>query len=273
MKKLYKYKSVIICILVFAIIGMTEPKKVFADSDGDTCEVGIAVVGNYSYWDDLDNLNAPTDIGDSIYNAFKSGKAKNWKIGFQSYDHMVDIDTFKAKSLGGSDHKWADDVDLLFYSGHGLKPRYHGATDYSFALCYNKGKHRAKQGEMRLGNRDLEWLVTFTCNFCKGSNDEIGRMASGVHSICGFSTGVYLTSNMGEVMCSKLKSGVSVKEAFFATAHETQPWRDQWKDRTACVFTTKSCADDRIWGYGKVAKDPVPYAKNSSGYVKYSYDY
>lgn len=273
MKKICKYKNIIICILVFAIIGMTEPKKVLADSDGDTCEVGIAVVGNYSYWDDLNNLNAPTDIGDSIYSAFKSGKAKNWGIGFQSYNHMVDVNMFKAKSLGGSDHRFADNVDLLFYSGHGLKPGYHGAIDYSFALCYDRGEHRAKQGDMRLGNRDLEWLVTFTCNFCKGSNDEIGRMASGVHSICGFSTGVVLTSNMGQVMCSKLKSGVSVKEAFFATAHETQPWKDQWSNRTACVFTTNSCADDRIWGYGTVAKDPVSYAKKPSSYVKYSYDY
>lgn len=273
MKKLYKYKSIMVYILVFVMIGFQKPEKIFADSDGDSCEVGIAVVGNYSYWDDLSNLDAPTNIGDSIYDAFKSGKAKDWKIGFRSYNQEVDINLFKAKSLGGSDNKFADNVDLLFYSGHGLKPGYHGATDYSFALCYHQGKHRAKQGEMYLGNKDLEWLVTFTCNFCKGSNSEIGRMAKGLHSICGFSTGVVLTSNMGEVMCSKLKSGVSVKEAFFATAHETQPWKDQWSNRTACVFTTSSCANDRIWGYGKVAKDPVPYTKNSSGYVKYSYDY
>ncbi len=240
-----------------------------ADSDGKKCEVGITAVGNYSYWDDLENLNAPTKIGDSIYSAFKSGNAKEWSIGFRSYDHSVIVNKFKAKSLGGNDSDWSDDVDLLFYSGHGLKPGNHGATDYSFALCYDKKKHRAKQSEMYLGNKDLEWLVTFTCNFCNGSMNQIGHMAKGLHAICGYSTRSILTSDMGEVMARKLKKGISVKEAFFATAKETQPWYSYGK--TACVFTTKKCANDCIWGYGKVADDPKPYSTKPSNYVLYSY--
>lgn len=243
-----------------------------ADSDGNICQVGVVGVGHYSYWDDLSNLNAPTKIGESICNAFKNGKAKKWGIGFRLYDEKADIDTFKAKSLGGDDSRWADDVDLLFYSGHGLKPGKHGATDYSFALNYDKGKHRAKQSQMYLGNKDLEWFVTFTCNFCNGSMKQIGHMAKGLHAVCGFSTSVILTSDMGKVMAGKLKKGISVKEAFFATAKETQPWKD-FSKRTACVFTTRSCANDRIWGYGNVAADPQPYSSKPSLYVMYSYNF
>ncbi len=264
----------ILCIffaLSLVMLNMENSKIALADTDGNSCDVGIAVVGNYSYWNDLKNLNASTQIGDSIYKAFKPGSAKKWKIGFRSYDAMVDVNTFKGKSLGGSDHLYADNVDLLIYAGHGLTPGAHGANDYSLALCYNKKKYRAKQSEMYLGNKDLEWFITFTCNFCKGSMSQLGHMAKGLHALCGFSTGVILTSDMGTVLSAKLKKGVSVKEAFFATAKETQPWRDKGNPRIANVFTTKSCANDRIWGYGNVASDPKPYSSDPTKYVKYAY--
>lgn len=266
-------KKILCVVFVLSMITscIYNSKVALADSDGNTCEVGIAVVGNYSYWDDLDNLQAPTKIGNSIYNSFKSGNAKKWNIGFQSYDAMLKVECFKGKSLGGSDHLFADDVDLLFYAGHGLTPGSHGADDYSLALSYDKKKHRANQSDMFLGNKDLEWFITFTCNFCKGSMSQLGHMAKGLHALCGFSTGVCLTSDMGSVISEKLKKGVSVKEAFFATAKETQPWKDKLNSRKACVFTTKDCADDRIWGYGSVASDPKAYSANSSGYVKYTY--
>lgn len=257
------------CALVF---GLSNSQIILADTDGNTCEVGIAMVGNYSYYNKLDNLSAPTRIGDSIYKAFKPGNAKNWKVGFRHYDNGLTVGDFKGKSLGGSDHLYADNVDLLFYAGHGLLPNTYGANDYSLALCYDKKPHRARQKDMFLGNKDLEWFVTFTCNFCKASMKELGSMAKGLHALCGYSTGVYLTSDMGAVMTAKLKRGVSVKEAFFATAKETQTWKSKLKSRQACVFTTKKCANDRIWGYGSVASDPKDYNKDPSGYVKYCYN-
>lgn len=183
------------------------------------------------------------------------------------------VNIFKAKSLGGNDYQYADDVDLLFYAGHSLKPKYHGATDYSFALDYNKSKKYAKQSEMYLGNRDLEWLVTFSCNFCKGGLKSVGHLAKGIHSVCGYSTGVILVPTMGKTMVAKLKKGVTVKEAFFATANETQPWNDEVNTRIASVFTAKSCANDCIWGYGKVASDPKSYSVDPSLYVMYQYNY
>ena len=73
-------------------------------------------------------------------------------------------------------------------------------------------------------------------------------------------------------MCNKLKKGISVKEAFFATAQETQPWYDGYVTRRAAnVFTTKNCENDRIWGYGSVANDPKPYSEDSSKYINCKY--
>lgn len=271
MVKILRRKSLIALVLtVITLVSSSNVAK--ADSDGNTCEVGILVVGDYSDWNDLSDLGSPIQIKKDIKAAFKKGKAKSWSVAFAKENSDVKIKMFKAKSLGGEDHKYADDVDLLFWSGHGLKPNCHGATDYSLALDYSKSKKYAKQSEMYLGNRDLEWFVTFTCNFLKGGVQTVGHMAKGIHSICGYQTGVILVSNMGSTMSSKLKKGITVKEAFFATADETQPWSD-FSSRTAAVFTTKSCASDCIWGYGSQASDPKPYSEDSSGYVIYQYNY
>ncbi|MBU5477662.1 hypothetical protein KQI69_00410 [Eubacterium sp. MSJ-13] len=261
-------------ILVFAcLIVLSGPAYVSADSDGNTCSVGIATVGKYTDWDDLDDLEAPSSIANDIYENFKSGQAKKWSVGFLLTNTGVFENVFKGKSLNGQDDLYADNVDLLFYSGHGLKPNKHGAGNYySFALDYKKGKHYAKQTEMYLGNKDLEWFVTFTCNFLNGGLSSVGHMAKGVHSICGYTTTTLLVSNMGSVMCNKLKKGISVKEAFFATADETQPWSD-FHNRQAAVFTTKDCAADRIWGYGSQAEDPKPYSDAPKDYVMYYYRY
>lgn len=201
-----------------------------------------------------------------------SNNNKKWTVKYKYLNNTVWETDFKGASLGGKDDKYADNVDLLIYSGHGLKPGGHGSSDYAFAL---NGKHNskyAKQPEMYLGNRDLEWLVTFTCNFLESKNlNTIGHMAKGIHAICGFETTVILTPDMGSVFAKKLKKGYSVKEAFFATAKETRIWYKS--GGTAGVFTTKNNADDRIWGYGVTASDPQSYSKNKSGYVLYSYKY
>ena len=134
-----------------------------------------------------------------------------------------------------------------------------------------KGTYRCKIAATVICNGKTE-KVSKTSGSVKASMKELGSMAKGLHALCGYSTGVYLTSDMGAVMTAKLKRGVSVKEAFFATAKETQTWKSKLKSRQACVFTTKKCANDRIWGYGSVASDPKDYNKDPSGYVKYCYN-
>ncbi|SFR29847.1 hypothetical protein SAMN04488564_12236 [Lentzea waywayandensis] len=56
----------------------------------------------------------------------------------------------------GSDQIYADDVDIVFFSGHGMR---FGA---SFGVkTLDDGVARASN--MRLGNKDLEWLVADGC--------------------------------------------------------------------------------------------------------------
>lgn len=257
---------IISCLLIMVGI-IANPNFASADRDGNECSVGIETVGNYSAWSDLNDLSSPADIGNDIEKAFK--KAKAWKIGYVRKNNGVGVSNFKGASLGGNDGDYADNVDLLFYSGHSLKPKKHGASDYSFALNTYGKKHYAKQGEMRLGNKDLEWFVTFSCNFLNGDMKKVGRLAKGLHAVCGFKTDMTLTKDAGSVFCNKLKAGISVKEAYFAYAKATQAKRNK---NVAAVFTTKKCASDRIWGYGSVAKDPKSYSEDPSSYVMYYYN-
>lgn len=267
-------KKLVTCVLICIVI-YNLSICVYADTDGDLVEVGIECIGDYSEWDDLDDLSSPIYIANDIYSAFRAGNAKGWRIQYMNLNNMVRETDFKGKSLGGYDHFYADDVDLLFYSGHGLSPNAtfsHGAKVNSLAMNNQKNSYYAKQNQMYLGNQDLEWFVTFTCNFLNASMDEIGSMAKGVHCICGMETGVYLYPTQGKIMSDKLKRGISVKEAYFATLEETAIF-DWGQKQTAAVFTTRSCANDRIWGYGTQGADPESYSNNKSIYIKYRYTY
>lgn len=275
MRKMKKAVNVCFWYIVFSYCILSNLCVAKADSDGDDCEIGIAAVGDYSDWNDLNDLSSPIQINKDITEAFSNKKAKKWKIGFRRINTALTKDVFVAVSLGGKDNQYADNVDLMIYSGHGLLPNKHGSDDYAFALDYDGKKQYAKQGQMYLGNKDLEWLVTFTCNLCNGGLKKVGRLAKGIHAVCGYSTRVLLVPTMGKTFAGKLKNGVSVKEAFLSTAKETQPWKDSvtHPERTAAVFTTKSCANDCIWGYGSVASDPKAYSKDSSQYIMYTYKY
>lgn len=262
----------ILALVIIISMSCSFTNEVKADNDAGAKEIGIACVGDYSSWNgELNNLNSPIDIANDFAEEFANNE-KNWKVKFKHLNNLVWETDFKGKILGGEDHIYADNVDILIYSGHGVKPNKYGSSDYAFALNTKKSSKYANQSQMYFGDRDLEWLVTFTCNFLASKDlDTIGHMAKGVHAICGFETTVILTTDMGKVFAKKLKKGYSVKESFFATAEETRIWYKS--GGTAGVFTTKNNANDCLWGYGKVSSDPARYSSDSSGYILYSYTY
>ena len=270
-------RTICFCLLLSLFL-YGNSRQALAGPDGDDRSIGIEVVGNYSNWDDLNDLNSPIDIANGVIEEFKN-EPKKWKVSYTYRNNAVWEKDFKGVSIGGRDNLYADNVDLLIYAGHGVKPKKHGATDYSFALNTKKDTKYAKQSEMYLGNGDLEWLVTFTCNFLESKDlDTIGHMAKGLHAVCGFETTIILTPDMGKTFAAKLKKGKSVKDAFYETVRETRTIQDKiecainGQQRTVGVFTTKKNAEDRIWGYGNTESDPKSYTKNKSGYILYSYD-
>lgn len=236
------------------------------DTDDGKLEIGIEAIKTY-------NLGAPItkDIksAENIYNDLVSGWGNNVKI--KHYNKAVKEVNFKGKSLGGNDSNNADSVDLLFFVGHGVKPNSYGSDDNSLIMNTKSDKYYAELGEMRLGNTDLEWFITITCNFLNTSLSKIGRAAYGVHAICGFQTQCLVTANAGKILTDKLQAGYSVKESFFSYAAKTQAAASDV--HRAAVFTNTYCANESIWEYGStMGGDPKPYNTDSSKYILYYYD-
>lgn len=245
-------------------------QTVYANDDGDSVEVGITTIQTYSGTGSpiSSNLSATKSIADSLYNEFKSGSAKGWSVRYNHKNTDVLEKDFRSKNYGGNDYIYADNVDLLFYAGHGVRPGYYGSSNYAFVLSTKTDSYYAELGKMELGDKDLEWLVTFTCNFLYGSLDTIGRAAKDIHAICGFRTDMAITSDAGKIFAQACKQGISVKEAYFRYGKNTQPG---YLKNTVAVFTYTNTADDRLWGYGTVGPDPIVYSYSKKGYILYEY--
>lgn len=264
-----KIKPMIMVIIAILTTVLSNPLYAKADDDGSVCQVGIFSVYDYKGTGApiTSNLSSPVDIATDLYNAFKVGSAKEWSVAYNWKNSTVWETDFTRPHVGSS-YPYVDNVDLAFYIGHGVKPNNYGSKDYSFVLNTNKNSYFVEQANLNLGVRDLEWFITLTCNFLSGTNDDIGRLMRGLHTVCGFQSQIYLTQDAGKILAQKLKSGVSVKEAYFAYGKETQPGRYK---HTAAVFTTTNLTNDRIWGYGSVGSDPTVYYLAKNQYVRYYY--
>lgn len=127
---------------------------------------------------------------------------------------------------------------------------------------------------MRLGDRDLEWLLAFTCNFLNGTKAELGTMMQGLHLANGYATQMYVNAKSGERFAYWAKAPYGVRVAWYRQAYETQP--DTLSDGghiIARTFGHQNNINDYLWGYGSSGSDPAPYSSTSSAsYVVWDYD-
>ena len=74
--------------------------------------------------------------------------------------HWADNDVFESDFVdpvfGGDDTAWADNVDLMWFQGHG--------NANGFATGETQGDGWVDRSEARWGNNDLEWLVANSCD-------------------------------------------------------------------------------------------------------------
>lgn len=251
-----------------SMLFLSNSQVVKADDDGSLVQIGEEYVQYYSG----SPLQAAGDRMSSASGSNASGNIiyanSNWGLKYRWGNSDVWEKDFKSSSLGGNDYRLADDVDLLIYAGHGVVPgSSYGSSDYALCMNNQNNSFYARQGDMRLGDRDLEWFVTFTCNFTRGTSNEIGRMFNGLHALCGYKTDMYLTSNAAPKFAywaAQQKYPISV--AYEKYAWDTQPAAYANEIR---VFRATSTWNDHLWGFGSVAADPVPYSSNPSAYSTY----
>lgn len=177
---------------------------------------------------------------------------------FEYADDLAWDQDFEQSGTGtpaaGTDSTYGDNVDIVFFSGHG------SSSGISFGIR-NKDDGIAKPSNMRLGDKDLEWIVFDACNvlYDSSTNDAVARLGAvfnGLHYMLGFATTCSDVGDRGKKFASKLNSGFRVREAWIQACRETE------NSSTECAYIradngTSDTYNDHWHGQGFVSTDPV----------------
>ena len=130
---------------------------------------------------------------------------------------------------------------------------------------------------MRLGNQDLDWFITLSCNFLTGKADGdfgYGQVACGLRGIAGFASQQYICKNDVEALGKYLRK-MPVSKAWFNYAlgeNKGKIDRVTKNPHVAAYFCHKTTKNDYLWGYGsQAANDPKTYSQDPNGYKLYTF--
>jgi len=177
---------------------------------------------------------------------------------FQWGDDWAWDEDFEESGVGapaaGTDQLYADNVDIVFFSGHG----------FSYGAFYGIASHDdgvAIPSNMRMGNRQCEWLILDAC-LCLAYNDgrvfDVWRPTfTGLHYILGFHTTTGDSGDRGRRFAQKLNDGMRVRDAWIQACVETEGGGTYWAYLRADSGGTNTY-EDHWWDKGYVSPDPVP---------------
>lgn len=249
-------KLLILCVAAIALVAAT-PVSASADNDGSAVEIGVEWVGQYAGTGSPVQKNLYTsDSAVGGLHDIVSDPTTAWGWQFNYGDDLAWELDWRATRLGGMSESFTDNVDLAAYAGHGQANKMVLGTEWdSWYVLANS---------LDAGDRDCEWLLTFTCRYLTGSNPTDFRyMMNGVHLVCGYTTDMTITSNAGSMFAYYAKEPYRVRVAWYKYGQATQLGEDLNVART---FGAKSCVNDCLWGYGSVAADPPSYSASPSSY-------
>jgi len=194
------------------------------------------------------NLTNTKPQAEGFYNTLSATKRFNWG------DDLAWDQDFEQSGVGspssGTDTTWADDVDFVFFSGHGSADRFYFGRKIDDAV--------AKNTEIRWGDRQLEWITLDACNVLErdGVFDRWGwPVFRGLHYILGFHTTTSDEANRGRALAQYLNAGWSVREAWIKAAQDTEDSDVWWAYLRADADGTDTY-NDHWWGEGHVSPDP-----------------
>lgn len=210
--------------------------------------IGIEWVNKYNgYASDLHNND---DNAKGFYTTLDGIREFDW-----GDDNAWDQD-FEEKNVGsppaGTDEIYADNVDICFFSGHG------SPSGPSFGRR-DRDDGRARFTELKLGNRQLEWIIFDACQVLNedGVFDRWVRTFHGLHYILGFHSNTSDSPRRGRVFAENLNRGWTVREAWIRACEETEGSSVEWAYLRADSPGTDTY-NDHWWGKGYVSPDPNP---------------
>jgi hypothetical protein len=154
----------------------------------------------------------------------------------------------------GTDQLYADNVDIVFFSGHG------GAYSFHFGIT-TLDDGDARNTDIRLGNRQCEWIVLDACQCLEWNGGAVFNAwqpaFAGLHYILGFHTTTSDSAERGTRFAQKLNAGMRVRDAWINACIETEGSSTDWAYLRADSRGTNTF-DDHWWGKGFTSPDPVP---------------
>jgi Family of unknown function (DUF6345) len=195
------------------------------------------------------NLSNTKAQAEGFYNTLSATKVFEWG------DNLAWDRDFEQSGVGsptdGTDTIWADNVDMVFFSGHGSTDRFYFGMKIDDAV--------AKNTEIRWGDRELEWIVLDACNILE-QNGVFNRWGwpvfRGLHYILGFHTVTGDEPHRGRILAQYLNAGWSIRDAWIKAAQDTEGPSTQWAYLRADAPGTNTF-NDHWWGKGFVSADPV----------------
>jgi hypothetical protein len=195
------------------------------------------------------NLSNTKAQAEGFYNTLSATKVFEWG------DNLAWDQDFEQSGVGsppaGTDTVWADNVDMVFFSGHGSADRFYFGVKIDDAV--------AKNTEIRWGDRELEWIVLDACNILE-QNGVFNRWGwpvfRGLHYILGFHTVTGDEPHRGRILAQYLNAGWSIRDAWIRAAQDTEGSGTQWAYLRADAPGTDTF-NDHWWGKGFVSADPV----------------
>ncbi len=170
------------------------------DDDTNTKEVGVEWVNNYHGqpgWGDLTMCD--DDAGGFRSTLVAQGFTGSWNFGD---DNAWEMD-FERQDLGGRDQTRADDVDFVYFAGHGQ------SDSFRFGVNHDGNGVDTLQlrfSEAQWGDRDLEWVTLSACSVLNFATITNWRPVfdTYLHGICGFHTAMADTDDLGRLFAEYL---------------------------------------------------------------------
>jgi PKD repeat protein len=227
-------------------------RPVARSAAANTVDVGAEYIGVSQ------NLNNSKANAEGFLKDMRAGGVQGWIWGDSA---VFESDfTDRAVKAGGNDSAYADNVDMLFYSGHG------NANGFTVA----NGDGFVAHNEVRWGDVDVEWMVASACEVLQpNASDGTVRWLKafhGLHLLLGYATLTADTAAEGQWFSHYLHRGYRVRDAWAAAASMVQPdwiWDARLKANTRIQVAYMSPMrtdgvtnlEDRFHGRGSVGPD------------------
>ena len=274
-------------LVVFLIGIIIASAGVRADNSNEK-EVGGWSIEKYHGVNGLWDLRGPHGNVDQFCNKMAE---YGWSKVYRLKDDSAWESDFEDSSRGGKDDIWVDNVDFVYFDGHGGPYGIYFGTDHN---SVGGGEHyMAASDEVKWGDKDVEWIVLDACSVLKYNYNGKYVWERWVTSTT-FSVGLYVLLGWDSVAVdyASWDNGVKSRGAYLAEyIHQGYTLADAWRKAnedakqdagdpstyTAAIYAAKVVKNiNLVIDYSQENpetpyKDPQWYANNWGWKISYNY--